>query len=453
MCEQMIHLPPEVKPISKFEPFLLDILGVEISDQHARILAMMFKSGGFLDLKRLTDLLGIAQPTVSDRVSELVHKGFLRKNSELMPNILVLLLGIDDLQEKISQRIDKLRHATSFLSSVSQLQNKELVKDTLLRALNVFHPSLELWDPLPYLVLHTYLNPFQSRNQLYQLVVSQISEPKKILREKQLLENLAEYTEKGELKPEYGISIIELGAYAKKLNIPNFPNVKLDRIDRVIEKRLKYLKNMTFKELDQQIFSHPDIFHVLYGKHQKREMFIRPKLPLKLYTKSRSTYLDSLYLYYQDLLSELASQMTGEYETFIPFLELRYLSDVKSRISSCLKHYDTVKIIDNSIYPERDVETGLLHLIAENTSFRNNHQVKVLSKDKIRIPKEMDKNQIEILVDKNQELPYDYQTRDFIIFGEHGSIVFPAESARYPYYNISPKFVTTTLKVFMINWR
>ncbi len=70
-----------MKEISRFEPLFMDLLEDDINEQHARILVMMFRLGGFTTLNLLTDFLPfLSQPTVSIRVAELVNKGYLRKN-------------------------------------------------------------------------------------------------------------------------------------------------------------------------------------------------------------------------------------------------------------------------------------------------------------------------------------------------------------------------------------
>ena len=77
---------------------MIDILEDNITEQHARILALLFNLGGYTTLNVLTNLIGIAQPTVSIRVDELVKMGYIRKNTELMPIALVLLLHLDDFR-------------------------------------------------------------------------------------------------------------------------------------------------------------------------------------------------------------------------------------------------------------------------------------------------------------------------------------------------------------------
>ncbi|UCE14747.1 MAG: hypothetical protein JSV04_06095, partial [Candidatus Heimdallarchaeota archaeon] len=102
----MVGLSSNIKDIIRFEPLLVDLLEPKINEQHARILAMMFQLGGYTTLNVLTKKLLMAQPTVSNRVAELVEMGgFLRKNSELMPIALVLLLSVDDLELLLRNRI------------------------------------------------------------------------------------------------------------------------------------------------------------------------------------------------------------------------------------------------------------------------------------------------------------------------------------------------------------
>ena len=76
----MVYLASPLKDTAVYEPFFMDHDN-EINEQHARILALMFKLGGYTTLNVLTDHLAIAQPTVSVRVEELVEKGLIRKNT------------------------------------------------------------------------------------------------------------------------------------------------------------------------------------------------------------------------------------------------------------------------------------------------------------------------------------------------------------------------------------
>ncbi|MFW9996581.1 MAG: hypothetical protein ACFFD4_31340 [Candidatus Odinarchaeota archaeon] len=380
----MVSLSNAIKEVSRFEPLLIDLLGEEINEQHARVLAMMFKLGGYTTLNKLTKYMPFAQPTVSIRVAELVEKGFLRKNSELMPMVIVLLLTVDELELQLRNRFDKQRNAIEFLRRMSEFRDKKLVKDTFIRAVNVLY---EKETVLANMITNTYLNEIVVRNELYQ----------------QLENDLTEFT--------------------------------------------------TMKsEFESILASKNDVFHVIYQKQKKEETFIRPRLPLKMFANYRLSYLESLFSHYEELLGELANYMSNEYESIDPHQVLKYPSDIKQRINICLKYYSTAKIIDNSVYRGEEDNDGILRLITGSENFRSDHEVKILSSRINQALKSAHSQRIEYRSLTGQ-ISKDFMTRDFIIFENHGCLVFPAKPKGVPYYIISPSFITAILNVFESNWR
>ena len=134
----MPELPSHIQEIIPIEAFLLDIYQ-DLNEQHARVLAMILRLGGYTTLNLLTKLLGIAQSTVSVRVQELVDQGYLRKNHELMPNVLVLITSTDDLKQALDTLILTQQNATKFLEKTSLLNNKQLVEKAFFHAVDVRH--------------------------------------------------------------------------------------------------------------------------------------------------------------------------------------------------------------------------------------------------------------------------------------------------------------------------
>ncbi|MHA2246307.1 MAG: hypothetical protein ACXADY_15190 [Candidatus Hodarchaeales archaeon] len=371
----------ELKEISRFEPLFLDLLEDDINEHHARILVMMFRLGGFTTLNLLTDFLPfLSQPTVSIRVAELVNKGYLRKNPELMPMALVLMLNIKGLESQLDNRIEAQQNAVRFLVKTLKIKNKLMIEDMFIQALRALYPKEE---SLAQLIAYQYLNQILPRDELYRLVGFN-----------------GEDTEK---------------------------------------RALVY---------DGIISSHPEIFHVIYKKQkQKKEMLIRPQLPLDSFTKNRITYLESLYTYYKKLLSELGNFLTGEYDSIIPIKLLNYPSEVKNSLEICLKHYKTIRIINNSVYVDKEGTSGILSLVTNRQNFTPDHKAIVIADSEIQTPDNIDQSQIQFFLTKN-DLPRDFKSRDFILFEEHGCLVFPSQENATPYYNVAPRFTTNVLNVF-----
>ncbi len=381
-----------MKEVTRFEPLFTDLLEDDINEQHARILVMMFRLGGFTTLNLLTDYLPFfSQPTVSIRVAELVNKGYLRKNPELMPMALVLILSIDELGSQLEHRFEAQQNAFRFLLKTLKIRDKFSIKGMFIQAIQALYPKnkkveyeedeLSKEEALPRLVAFTYLYQLLPRNNLYELV------------------------------------------YRKKC--PDKIAIKCDSI----------------------ISSHPEIFHIVHKKHQYKEMLIRPQLPLDSFVKNRLTYLESLYTYNKKLLLELGNFLIGEYDSIIPHQLLNYPSEIKLKLEICLKHYKTIRIIDNSIYVDKEGTSGVLSLVTDRQNFTPDHKVLMLANTDIQIPDSVNQSQIQFFPLKT-DIPRDYKSRDFILFEEHGCLVFPSQQNAIPYYNIAPRFTTNVLKIF-----
>ncbi|MFX1283632.1 MAG: MarR family transcriptional regulator [Promethearchaeota archaeon] len=386
----MVGLATVTNETVTFEPLFIDILEDNINEQHSRILALMFRLGGYTTLNVLTNLIGIAQPTVSIRVDELVKKGYIRKNTELMPMALVLLLTQDDLDIQLRKRLEVQRNAAKFLQQASDIKNMQLVEDTFIKAIQILYDTEEI---LAKMIAYIYLHQRIARNKLYQMI-----------------------------DPE---------------------DSKFGSIDEQERDRRKK---------DAIITSRPEIFHIIYKKHQKKAMFIQPRLPLKLFVKHRLVYLESLYTYYRELLLKLGSFMSDEYESIIPHQLLNYPSELKIRIETCLKHYSMIRVIDNAVYRHNNGTNGVVDLIVTRNNFSQNHKVMILSNKSIKLPKTIDTSQFEIRPLKGR-ISRDYMNRDFIIFGNHGCLVLPSQPRSIPYYNIAPRFTSSVLDIFKANWR
>ena len=393
----MVSVSSSLKDTAVYEPFFVDILSNEISEQHARILVLMFKLGGYTTLKVLTDHLAIAQPTVSVRVEELVKEGLIRKNTELMPMVLVLSLTIEELAVELENRISSQRNAVTFLLKASEIENKSKISDTFFQAIQVLFPNQQ---KLPTTIAHVYLNEILTRDELYR-------------------------------------------KYAPKSKISEY----------------------LYRDFDSFISNHSEIFHVLHEKQRnqkkqrKKEMYIQARLPLDLFAKNRLTYLESLNTRYTSLLKLLQSFLSEEYDAILPHQLLKYPSDVKKKIDTCLKNYSTIRIIDNSIY-QRKMGSSISELLVQSPLFgstdkkgveKEGHKLFILSHGKPSVIKNNKSKKIQYQTIKDT-INRDYTTRDFIIFDHHGCLVVSSIPNTLPYYNIAPQFTKTSLNAFESNW-
>jgi DNA-binding MarR family transcriptional regulator len=378
------RLSQDIEEAFTFEPLIMDALNHSLSDQHVRVLAMMFKLGGYTPLNVLTRKLAIAQPTVSNKVADLEKMGYIRKNSELKPKVLVLLLTVEDLITKCNLNRTAQQNAASFLQEASRIRNKKVIGDAIFKAINVLYPGEDL---MAKMVAFTYLHNTLPRNKLIKLVCS---------------------SEKGIMK--------------------------LDR------------------EVDIILTSHPNIFNTIYYKYQKSGTFIQPRLPLDSFAKNRLLVLESIYDH-QNVLLERLSQLIGiEYDAIIPHQPLPSIPEIEQRVSTCLKYYRTIKIIDNSIYQNKYSNEGILKLLASSNHFTSNHKLKILTNHSIHDSSSILSSQIEQR-SITKAINRDYISRDFIIFEDHGCLIIPSNVSNPPYYHIAPQFTKTVSDIFNTHWR
>jgi hypothetical protein len=191
-------------------------------------------------------------------------------------------------------------------------------------------------------------------------------------------------------------------------------------------------------------------------------MFIQPRLPLELFAKNRLSYLESLNTYYEELLMKLNSFLSEEYDSITPHQLLKYPSEIRHRINTCLRNYSTIRIIDNAICQEK-LGTTLLELLTRSKQFgttnrkgekqkKQEHKIYILSREEIIIPKSIDSLQIEYKRLKT-DINRDFMARDFICFDNHGCLVFTNIPNAVPYYNITPRFTEQVLSIFKSNWK
>ncbi len=380
----MSNLSKHLQTTVPYEPLLLDALKGEdngITEQHARILASLFKLGGYTTLNVLVSLVKFAQPTVSLRVQELENYGYLRKNPEMIPTPLVLTLNTTDLKDHLDQKATTQRNAIDFLFKIhNEGIEYSSVHDTFVKAFRILYPhDLDFADLLAYTYLH--------------------------------------------------------------LNISSIKLLKL----------LNAKKKFTSKNYEELLASGNDVFHIIHKKQKKSDINIRPRLPLDKLLQHRKYYLEMVSNHYSKQLEELSTFMLSEYDSFIPHQYLNFFSEIKAKVGMCLRHYSSVKLINNGILSKKFPENNLVQLIGERKEITTKHQLFILTTEDITISEPLGQNQYKI---KKIEKPTrrDYSTRDFIIFEDRGCLIIPERSESHPYYYIGPRFIKTVNDYFDSRW-
>ncbi|MFW9992464.1 MAG: helix-turn-helix transcriptional regulator [Candidatus Odinarchaeota archaeon] len=374
----MVDLPERLVNISRYEPLLMYLLGPDITDLEARILALVFQLGGYTNMSSIIQILGVSQSTVSLNVAKLVEQGYIRKNAELMPMTLVLLLNAVDLRKRLSEMVSGQESAYNFFERVAGVEKKEVLKDTILRAFQVLYPGMGC---LPEILTQLYTNGLLSRFEL--------------------------------------------------LN-----NIGFDK---------KNPKHIRF--FDETVNRYTDVIQTFYRKYRKNDMYYRHKIPLHMLAKNRFNYLQLLSDYFSNLLAKLEDYTAMDYNSLIPHQLLNYPSDMRLRLNSCLKHYSTIRILDNGVFTQHGDNNDILSLIASSEEFTGEHDILLLANKPVKIPSNVDNSQIKQVI-LSKDISYDFKVRDFVLFDENGCLVIPPRPNGVPYYNVTPRFIKTVTKVF-----
>ncbi len=389
----MIESPSPIQDIFSIEPLFLDIFR-DINEQHARILAMMFKIGGYTTLNILTQLVDIAQPTVSVRVQELVDKGFLRKNPELMPIILVLSISMEDIKHALDERMRVQRNAIEFLEQASVLSNKQIIEALLIRAFDVIFPhSLKLAKLLAFV----YLEEKITRDELYNLV-------------------------------------------------------------RKLENKSKKDKGFSDRVFDSIIDAHKDWFQIIRQKNQfyiksviPLDVFAKTRLEFTeiktaYYTSRLLTQLESsMTVEYESIIPHQILEYPSEIKLRLKSC-LRHYRNIKIIDNGICKGKEDGESLLNLILNHKRVFRSSKSE-KQNSQFRIN----VLTSQQINIPEVPTNVTVKQKILKGDISP-DFHLRDFLIFDKNGCLVYPKNPHQQPYYNISPQYVSTILNFFMQKW-
>ncbi len=180
----MSQLSKHLKTTVPFEPLIMDALSIGnngITEQHARILASLFKLGGYTTLNVLVSLVKFAQPTVSLRVQELEDYGYLRKNPEMIPTPLVMDITPNELRERLNWRSKTQSNAMEFLLKLhTEGIQYSTVQDTFIKAFRILFPHNQ---DLANLLAYTYIYPNLSREKIFELLKSEEEKPSKVYEE------------------------------------------------------------------------------------------------------------------------------------------------------------------------------------------------------------------------------------------------------------------------------
>jgi len=137
---------------------------------------------------------------------------------------------------------------------------------------------------------------------------------------------------------------------------------------------------------DETVNRYSDLIQIFFRKYRKNDTYYRYKIPLHMLAKNRFNYLQLLRDYFASLLSKLEDYTAIDYNSLIPHQLLNYPSDMKLKVNSCLKHYSTVNVLDNSVFNYHGDNDGILSLIASSEEFTGEHGILLLANNPVKIP-------------------------------------------------------------------
>jgi DNA-binding MarR family transcriptional regulator len=386
----MPELSSHVQEILPIESFLSNILP-DLNEQHARVLAMIFRLGGYTTLNLLTKLLGIAQSTVSVRVQELVDQGYLRKNPELMPITLVMLATIEDLKQALGTLSSTQRNAAKFLEKSSKLQNKQLVEKFFTHAFDVLFPQS---PKLAKLITWTYMKEIISRKELY------------------------------------------------------------DRV-RMLEQKEEKEKGFSDRVFDSIIEAHNEWFQTIRQKKETYIKPVYPldlysKIRMDILREKHSYYSDLLHQIEQFMNVEYESIIPHQSIAYPSEVKLKIKSCM--RHYNDLKIIDN-GIYPTRGDLSKNGETLLMLILKNDRLLKlNDYKIEILTQKIIDLPEIPSNVRIDQKLLKGDVLQ-DYRLRDFLLFEKNGCLVVPQNLKQSSYYNISPIYISTILEFFVSKWR
>ena len=385
-----------LEPIFKFEPMLHYLLDdSQLVDLEIRILTIMFRSGGYITLNHLTEQLDLPPPPVSIAVASLAKKKYLRKNRELMPIALVLLVSIRDLKTRLDQLRSKQQYATEFLLQLTDLSDVISLKSMAIRAFATLFPD-EQEPKFAVMLFELYTHDYLDKETLYQ--------------------TLTNSTTKNKSKNKNKIS-----------------SAKVEN---------KY---------EELLLKYPKLIQIIYKKYRRKDTYLRAQIPISSLAHIRGSYLRHLNTLYQDMIEELEKFMYRPFEAIISHQVLQFHSDIKTRIDTCLKQYHDIQMIYNGIYRKKTKKSDIIELLTSSNILNKHHRIRILSRRKKTIRTLIKPEQINQKLYSN-ELDLDFQNRDIILFEQHGCVVIPVQDRAMPYYSISPQLIKTVTNSFEMQW-
>ena len=119
-----MNVPKTFPIITQYEPLMIDLL--DLKELEARVVTAMLLHGGFSTMKTLQDELDFKQSVVSDICNQLIKKNLLRKNQELIPVPLILLLDVTQLLAIYNQKRQLQINAANILKKTA-IQNNYII--------------------------------------------------------------------------------------------------------------------------------------------------------------------------------------------------------------------------------------------------------------------------------------------------------------------------------------
>ena len=446
-----MNVPKTFPNITQYEPLMIDLL--DLKELEARVVTAMLLHGGFSTMKTLQDELDFKQSVVSDICNQLIKKNLLRKNQELIPVPLILLLDVTQLLAIYNQKRQLQINAANILKKTAIQDNYNIgFGDVVLVHWKFFSNNIEkqfLNENNEYLYIESSEEIPFTLKQKFQTISNITNYPQEILDAtlKMNVGDIEHFNIPLTVTLENGTKVSSSYAEMTILDISHYTDESNNKFIRAFEDLfspfkllahiLAYLyihkslkKKQLLSLLNKDIPHNEQTYNVVLASFEDliysfnyKEVYIQPKLSLEELVNYRLANLEILNKHFGQLFTQLQKFRSLLPVEKIPIGKINYSIFLTKRLNSCLKFYNTIFILFNKGYSVYKEKIGVIKEIIESPNFSLQHKVIIFTSQSISMSditnitnSPVEPNQIQ-LYKLSEKLPAKYNNQDLICFG------------------------------------
>ena len=446
-----MSVPKTFPIVTQYEPLIIDLLGLK--ELEARVVTAMLLHGGYSTMKTLQDELDFKQSVMSDICNQLIKKNLLRKNQELVPVPLILLLDVAQLLLIYNQKRQLQINAANMLKKIAVQDNYTIgFSDVVLVHWKFYSDVSEkhfVHEKNEYLYIGSGEEIPPAIKQKFQTISNITRYPREILDAlvKMNIGDIEYFTipltvirenDTPVLSSYAEMTILDISHYTDESNV-NIIHAFEDLFApfKLLAHILAYLyiykslkKKQLLSLLNKDLPHNEQTYNVVLASYEDliytfnyKEVFIQPKLALEGLVNYRLAHLEVLNNHISQLFTQLQKFSSLLPVEKIPIGKINYSIFLTKRLNSCLKFYNTVFIVFNKGYAVLKENIGVIKEIIESPSFSSQHNVVIFTNQSISRTDIMHATHNQLRPDQIQlhrltgNMPVEYTNQDVICFG------------------------------------